>query len=336
MIDEMLLIEKTTNVQELFGKNEKRAKNIYRRYARMVHPDMFSLDNEKAQAEKSFKKLNNLWDTYCHKSGSIPSPAKPKKNTIKTRKREYSLGEKVEGDPFYNRFNATYDDGHIPVMALITANNTDSDLAENHIEKIQEIKDKVSPDYLGFYPHFVEAFKYTDGGTTHQGIIQTRHDEFVPFSEIMEKYPNGINGRNLAWIFKRMLVAVGNVHEIGLVHGAIGLDSFYVNAPDHGVILDDWQYARHNGETLVAVPEKLRSEYPEKYLKKAELSHSLDINLCAKLALKLLSDDEPKQLRIFLKVCLKEKTMTAKELLYEFNLLLERLYGPPKFSVLTL
>lgn len=240
------------------------------------------------------------------------------------------------GGTFFNRFNATYDDGHIPVMALITANVNDNDLAENHIEKLQEIKDKVNPEYLGFYPHFIEAFKYAENGTTHQGIIQTRHEEFVPFSHIMEKHPNGISGRNLAWIFKRMLVAVGNIHEIGLVHGAIGMDSFYVNAPDHGVILDDWQYARRNGENLVAVPDNLKNKYPEKYLKKAEVSHSLDINMCAKLALELLAEDQPKQLRIFLKVCLKEKTMEAKELLYEFNLLLERLYGAPKFNVLTL
>lgn len=323
----------SSNGIDIFGKNEKRAKNMYRSLARMFHPDMYVEASEKAQAEKVFKKLSELWESYLK-----PTPKhSAKKNTVKTAKREYHLGNKIDGDPFFTRFEGTYDDGHQKVNILITSNPGDTDLAENHISKVRQLQEEVPEEFRGFYPSIVEVFKHNDGSVNRVGAVQTFHEGLAPFSEILTRYPNGISGRDVAWMFRRMLVAVGNAHEIGIVHGAVNLDSLYVHPEKHGVVLSDWQYSVNKGQKLKAVPPKFKSEYPEKFLKGEPVSELLDIIGCAQAASALLADGEPTRMKNFFRACNSlSPRIDASRLLAEFDALLKGVYGTPKFHPFTL
>lgn len=338
MVTEAKQVLEAANATILFGKNEKRAKINYRRLAKSIHPDMFSKQSDKDEANKAFQKLNELWESYNGSSNGEPNTTttKTKPNTVKTSKREYALVQEILGDPFFTRFNATYDDGHLNATVLLTANSGDDDLTENHIRAIRKIQQDIPKEFQAFYPDIVELFQHEKDNEKRRGIVQTHHEGLVPFNKIMERYPKGISGRDVAWIFRRMLVAVGNAHDIGLVNSAITMDTLYIQPEQHGVVLSDWQYSVDEGQTLRAVPPKWKIYYPEIYLNKAKVTPSLDINMCAQVANMLLGKDEPKQFRTFFKVCSKEKTLDASTLLREFDILLERLYGKPKFHPFTL
>lgn len=335
---EMEQILEAANGTELFGKNEKRAKITYRRLARSVHPDMFLDQSDKDKAQKAFQKLSVLWEAYSRGNGNATAHADPgvKTNIVKTSKREYRVDGEIKADPFFTRLEASYDDGHEKATILIVANPKNEDLAENHIRAIRKITADVDERYKGFYPEIIEVFQHVEGGVSRRGLVQTHHDGLVPFTKILERYPDGISGRDVAWIFRRMLVAVGNAHDVGLVNGGVTMDSLFIQPEDHGVVLNDWQYSVATGETLKAVPQAWKADYREKYLKKEPVTHSLDINLCATVADRLLAADQPKRMRNFFKVCMKERTLTAQVLLREFDLVLKDIYGAPKFHPFTL
>lgn len=332
-MDGMEKVLTATTAKELFGSNDKRAKITYRRLARSVHPDMFDTDSEKQRAQKAFQKLIDLWETHGKKD--VKNGADAKANTIKTTRREYDLGENVSADPFYARFKATHDHGHKLATVLITSNPNNEDLMDNHIEAIRKLSKEVPEEYRWFYPEFIESFRYDDGISKRKAVAQSDHEGLVPFSRILDRYPNGISGRDVAWMFRRMLVAVGNAHSVGLVNANVTMDSLFVQPEQHGLVLSDWQYSVEKGEKLIAVPQKWKGDYPERYLEGSPVGPELDIALCGKVAKRLLKDGQPKRLFNFFKYC-DNSSLDAPTLLREFDILLQNVYGAPRFHPFSL
>lgn len=318
---------------DLFGTNEKRSKIVFRRLARAVHPDMYP-DNEKDVAQKAFVKLSLLWEKYQ----TLNSPDKgSESNTIVTRRAKYTLGESFSTKGVFSRYNASYDDGHESCQILITKSPKNSDLASSYSQALKTLKQEVPENFRGFYPELIEAFKYrTPDNTDHPAIVQSIPGGFVPFSEILRVYPQGIGGRDIAWIFKRVLTALGNAHDVGLVHGAATLNSFWIDAEKHGVILSEWQHSVTLNEPLKIIDTHYKEDYPQSVFDKEPANHHADIYVAAKMMNRLLRDDTPKPLRIFFKSCLTVKNLDAKHLLREFDYLLERMYGKPKYNPFTL
>lgn len=342
---DMETVLEARDAKALFGANEKRAKITYRRLARAVHPDMFPEDDDKAKANKAFHRLTAFWEDWngsasgnSTASGKAANGAhKATQDTFSTLKREYLVTARpTTGDPFFKRLEVSYASGDKLAEVLITSAPGNADLADNHVTSLRRLAEEVPEEFRGFYPEIVETFIHADGNVERRGIIQSRFDGFVPFSNILEVYPEGVSGRDVAWMFRRMLVAVGNAHDLGLAHGAVSMESFSIHPEQHGVVLGDWQYSVEIGEKLKAVPQALKPDYPEYALNGETVGSSLDINLCAAIANKLLEVNGPRQMRNFFKVCAKRRTLSASVLLREFDLLLRNLYGVPKFNPFTL
>jgi len=335
MNEDCRLVLEAKDAAALFGSHEKRSKIIYRRLARSVHPDLFP-DAEKKTAEKAFIKLTDLWNTHTKVATAGGTPAAAK-NTIKTKKHSYSVDGEIDLPGIYARHYASYDAGYEKCQLLVVREPQDSDLAGRHIDALKKLNKDVPEAYRAFYPELLESFRYrTETNTDHIAFTQKIPEGFSTFARILEVYPEGISGRDVAWIFKRMLTAVGNAHDIGLVHGAPTLDAFLVHPEFHGVILSEWQYSVPTGETMKALPPEFASDYPTYVLDKEQVTYALDIYLCAVTAQKLLRKDAPRQFTAFFNACKLRKPLEAKHLLKEFDVLLQRLYGPPQFHAFTL
>lgn len=321
--------------QELFGTSSKRATIIYRRLARQSHPDMFSNENDKITAGKAFAHLTDMWETYnsreAKRNGGTPL------NTIKTKRHNYSVLERIGTEGVFVRHAATYDAGHEKATLLFLKDPAENDLAATHAAKIKDLSEKVPDKFRYFYPQHVETFRHQDDkGVERLVVAQKVPEGFVPASKILEVYPDGIDGRDVAWIFKRMLVALGNAHDLNIVHGAPTLAAFLIHPEQHGLILDRWEYSVDVGQKLVSLPMEKKDVYPDYIFKSQPVDHSLDINILADTVASLLPSSAPIQFKAFLKACKLQKTLTAAQLLREFNALLLRLYGAPKFHPFTL
>lgn len=316
-------------LSDLDGSGEP--KRVFRKFARQCHPDLFETDDLKNKAEKAFIHLTRLKNNLLH-----PKPQQD--HTLQSKKHTYTLdmSKRIVVDNTFSYIPSHYDAGHENVWAVLTDNVADNDLMLNYTQKIKALQE-VPEEFKLFFPQRLESFTYRDPQNKEHPVAITQRDvNFVPLSNVLTEYPQGISGRNVSWIFRRMLTALGNAHDEGIVHGAPTLDSFWIDAENHGLILDNWGYAVNSGESLVAVPQQHKSLYPEYALTKGAVESKLDITLAAKTANSLLSEDGPVQLRSFFNGCQLNYVPTAAELLGEFDTLLQRIYGKPKFSELTL
>lgn len=310
---------------DLFGADADANKVEYRRLLRGSHPDMFTEPRHKEKAQKAFVRLTELWN-----GSATPKPAASPH--LKTKKHEYVLGDKFHEDDVFNAYNATYDAGYEKCELWIAKNAQDSDIARNAGMNLKKLNKDVPERYRAFFPELVEAFKYRQDGIDHGVIAQKIPEGFYSLSQVHKAYPNGISGRDVAWMFKRMLVAIGNAHDAGLVHGGISDEAFIIHPQFHGLMLRNWQYSVETDEALTAIDPSVRDLYPASVFAKEPQDYRLDVRMAALTAQKLLEDKAPRQLRIFFSGCLVSSVPHPSVLLKEFDDLLLRVYGEPKFN----
>lgn len=318
--------------QELFGDKTK-AQRAYQRLLHLAHPDMYGDAEMKKLANSAFIHLNELWEAFNkHPLGNHATDT----TTIKTKRHEYTLGLKFYDADGVSYYFATYDAGHEKAVIVIPSTAQDNDLIENYSMALNKLKKEVNKKYGAFFPTYLEAFKFKINGQIKQLLAYGQPDNLFTLKQIQDEYPEGLHGRDLAWIFKRLLVAIGNTHEIGLVHGGINLDSILIEPDEHGVLLTSWQYAVVKGEPLTALPSTYKSLYPAYVFAKEPARTELDIMLAAKTMESLMRADTPKPLISFFKGCQLNKLPSAGKLLIEFDTLLERVYGERRFHIFTM
>ena len=313
-----------TSSVSFFGTDESLARKKYLLYAKHVHPDREGGSND------AFIALQRLYSDHGN-----PADSTPKSNVISTRNAEYVLGSTLRESDVFKAIQVEFQDDatstrHTAEM-LISLAARDNDLMGAMSTSLRKMRE-VPEQYRVFFPKMVERFIIPQTGGRRAVVVLEGMPGFVSVKDIMEAYPNGIDGRNVAWMFKRMLVAVGNTADMGISHGACTPESFMIHPEEHGLILRDWQYSVPLGEPLVAVPTDYRDLYPESILKKSATNRQLDVSMAAKTASRLLDDDAPDALKSFFKGCMQGSLPTAAELLKEFDSILRNVYGAPKFQ----
>ncbi len=167
--------------------------------------------------------------------------------------------------------------------------------------------------------------------------------------EIRSRYPKGLDGRHLAWMFNRTLEVLGFVHRAGWVHGAVLPPHLLFHPEDHGLRLIDWIHAERQNEPIRLVPNRFAEWYPIECRGRQPASPSTDLYLAAKSMIYLAGGDPvrseipksvPVEIRRFLEACLLEsprmRCQDAWQLRDEFARVLEGLYGPPTFVPLVM
>jgi hypothetical protein len=318
------------SAQDLFGQDfSTQAKSKYRRLMRLSHPDMFVDAGEKQRASAAFVKLNELWVVFTGKKTSAGKSALAK-DTIRTRKHEYVTSLRTEDDVF-QVFDATYDAGFENAQVLIAKSGNDSDLVNAYLDALGVIKAGVPDEYLKYFPTLIEKFSYDSSAGKLPSLVIEDWEGFYSLREVVEKYPAGLSPRHIAWIFRRMLVAIGNAADVGLVHGAPNLDAFYVNPSNHGVFLRNWQYSVKSGSSLVAVPSVSKADYPQSVFDKKPADWVVDVHIVAKTALLLMGDTKFVPFAAFFKGCLLNSVPHPAELLGEFDQIMDRVFGERRF-----
>jgi hypothetical protein len=166
--------------------------------------------------------------------------------------------------------------------------------------------------------------------------------------EVHEQLP-ALDGRHLAWIFKRLLTVLGFSHREDIVHGAVLPCHVLIEAAGHGLQLVGWGQSVAGGQRIKTVPTRYKDWFPSEVLKKQPAGPATDLFLAARCLVYLAGGDPvanwmpeavPRPMQRFLSTCLLDKARMrpndAWAVLEEFDALLHQLYGPPKFHELTL
>ncbi|MEU1590235.1 serine/threonine protein kinase [Micromonospora sp. NPDC005710] len=303
---------------ELFGA-EKSARR-YRELVAALHPDRLPTDSGvRAEAIDAFIHVTTRW--------------RARQTTVLG---DYRLGAPAHAGDLAD----LYDVGDDRLLKL-PRRPADNDLMAREAHALRTIAERGDPRYLPYVPRLVDEFRHRDTATGAERRITVLatapglHD----LDEVRRAYPDGLDARDVAWMWRRLLVVLGLAHRAGVVHGAVLPRHVLIEPDAHGVVLVDWCFSAAVGGTIPAVVPG-DGWNPEEVLRKRPCGPGTDIAMASHCMSWLMGPRAPRELDAFARGCrqrsLSERPDDAWRLLRELDQVLDRLYGPRTFRPFTL
>ena len=155
-------------------------------------------------------------------------------------------------------------------------------------------------------------------------------DELYSLQEVRAAYPAGIDARDVAWIWRRLLTILGFVHSRGFAHGLVTPDHILIEPRGHKLVLISWCAAVPCGSPPLLVPQRWRDWVDPT----RSLSSQSDLACAGRSMLFLLnSAAEPAITRHLQRA---STSSDALKLLNDFDSLIEALWGPREFRAFTM
>lgn len=283
---------------------------------------------------------------------------------VATPTRVYSVTDLLWRDDLCNVYRCHYkaDDKDWQGMFRLARGSEDNDLVQNEAKTLYHLQTtKDYDDFRPFLPLAMESFLYKDStlnAARHVNILGLDKrvgapNEFYSLEEINRHYPNGLDPRDMAWIWRRLLYILGFVHGAKVVHGSITPAHVMIEPKEHKLLLTGWGFSvREPAKTqtrLTAISQTYEKWYPPEVFDKQIPTASLDLFMAARCMMYFIGADpldEPQhrnlesQLAGYFARCVRPKPASrpqdAWKLLAEFDTLIEKLWGPRTFRVFTM
>ncbi|TNH26351.1 serine/threonine protein kinase [Micromonospora orduensis] len=304
---------------DLFGTDQPARR--YRELVAALHPDRLPADPAvRAEATDAFIQVTTRWQA--------------RQVTV--------LGAYRLGTPAHSGDLADlYDVGDDRLLKL-PRRPTDNDLMAREAHALCTIAERGDPRYLPYVPRLVDEFRHCDATTGAErrinvlAIAPGLHD----LDEVRRAYPDGLDARDVAWMWRRLLVALGLAHRAGIVHGAVLPRHVLIEPDAHGVVLVDWCFSAPAGSPVPALVPGHEDWYPREVLDRRPCGPGTDIAMAGRCMTWLMNRHAPRELRAFARGC-RQRSLDARpddawRLLRELDQLLDRLYGPRTFRPFTL
>ena len=293
------------------------ARHAYKVLVKVVHPDVAPAGRS-AAATVAFAKLSALW---AGRDGRV----------LTTPRATYRVGGVVAtGD--IATLSAI--DGDAALLKL-ARRPCDNDLMRAEAAALRTLMVSGDPKFRAYAPRLVDSFTHEDAGKARRAAtIVERQNGFVSLAEVRRAYPAGIDPRDAAWMWRRLLTGLGWAHRAGVVHGAILPEHVLIHPAKHGLVLVDWCYSVAPGATIPALVARHRDHYPPEVTGRRPATAATDLFMATGLMLRLTANPPP-ALRRFAAGCgydaPRMRPQDAWQLLRELDELLEDLYGRRRF-----
>lgn len=333
-LDEVAALLRAADARELFGEQPTAT---YNKLVMLCHPD--HNPDRLAEAKAVFQQLEKLF-------ASLSAPPV----TIKSPKRVYEVKRTLAIGDVADVSLAEWSDGKDTHKYVVKASRilAGAAMLEAEHTAIAAILTKMGDySYNAYFPTICESFPIRDKIQKRVNVFMWE-DGWYSATQVREKYQLGVDGRHIAWMFKRLLVALGAAHASGYVHGAVLPEHFLVNADNHGGRLVGWGQSVKIGETVKIISRQYRDWYPPEILNKQPVSPATDIYmaarvarfLCGAAASDMFPATIPTGIQRFLQGCLLGgQTMRPQDawaLHDEYASLLGTIYGKPRFHSLVM
>jgi len=316
-------------------------KQHYHLLAAVVHPDRNRQYG--AQANEAFTLLQK-WYKIAQQQIGVRNNGAVHPITIATRSHRYVSNDAPIAGDLSDLYPAATDQQAVLLKVVRSPRN--NDLLKTEAQVLQRLARTLQGQAVrAHFPTLIEAVQLRDvaGVQRHVNVLAYESD-YVSLAAVMRAYPAGIAAADAAWMFNRLLAALGVIHGLGLVHGAVTLDHCLVRLHDHNGLLLDWCYSVPIGAALKAVNLAYTIDYPPEVQARQPATAATDLYMAARCLLRLLGGNPtsgglpthvPKPMQLFLHSCLlpspHRRANNAWELFDEFHNMLGQLYGPPRF-----
>jgi hypothetical protein len=316
--DAIRMVMSATSAGDLFGTDEPGRR--YRQLARALHPDTASHDtaSHDTAATEAFVRLARLWRS---RHGDV----------VRTPSAEYRLTRRRHRGDLADLYDVGAD--RLLKLPRSPANN---DLMEREARALRTLADRGDPRFLPYVPRLIESFRHRDPATGAERVVNVTAT--VPnlhsLAEVRAARPGGLDPRDVAWMWRRLLVVLGLAHRAGVVHGAVLPGHVLIEPDEHGVVLVDWCYATGTSEHVPALVPAFSDWYPVEVHRREPPGPGTDIAMATRSMTDLM-EGVPGPLRAFAAGCalpaLRHRPDDAWRLLDELDDVLARLYGPRRF-----
>ena len=130
-------------------------------------------------------------------------------------------------------------------LLKIARDPADNDLMRREATALTRLQDVVDPALLAYFPPLVATGQRDDarsGVRRHVNLIGALGG-FRSLAEVRSAFPAGVDPRDAAWMWRRLLVAIGAAHRAGVIHGAVLPEHVLIHPAEHGLVLVDWCYS---------------------------------------------------------------------------------------------
>ncbi|MEE6258769.1 protein kinase family protein [Plantactinospora sonchi] len=297
----------------------------YRRLVRILHPDVAPVGRT-AAATAATARLAALWAA--------------KTPVLQTRRHRWVVGDGYATGDLATLREVT--DGDLYGLLKLPRDPADGDLARAEIDALARLVAEGDPRHRAYAPRLLDTVVHDEPatGVRRTGPVLERLDGFVSLAEVARHHPDGLDPRDAAWMWRRLLVGLGWAHRAGVVHGAVLPEHVLIHPAAHGLALVDWCYSVRPGDRITAIVARHRDRYPPEVPARRPATPATDLYAAADLMARLVGPRLPAPLRRFADGCrLDRPTMRpddAWRLLAELDDLLHDLYGPRRFRPFTL
>ncbi|GGM43226.1 hypothetical protein GCM10011608_29870 [Micromonospora sonchi] len=314
------LVAAARDDDELFGLDEPDRR--YRELVAVLHPDRLGRvgPGVRAEATEAFVRVTTRW--------------RARRETVL---RGYRCGRPAHSGDLAD----LYDVGADRLLKL-PRDPRDNDLMDREERALRRLAERGDPRWLPYVPRLVDSFAHRDAatGAERRIIVLATAPGLHSLVEVRRSYPDGLDARDVAWMWRRLLVALGLAHRAGVVHGAVLPPHVLIEPDAHGVVLVDWCFSTDPDGIVPALVPGYQEWYPAEVTDRRPGGPGTDIAMAARCMTWLMGRRAPRELLTFARGCrqrvLRARPDDAWRLLGELDEVLHRLYGPRTFRPFTL
>lgn len=351
-----LLLTRAVGYRDIFPSTDAaECKARYRQLMKDIHPDRVP-SHLRTEATELSSKLSRLYETARTSHLAPPSGTSVGSVVMTSRRGTHTMtGEYSRYCDMTHGYRAVSAIGTDKLETLVKVSETprDNDLLQQEAAALKRLASDSGDEFARFYPTLVDSFQVADGKRRLRANALGWMEGFYNLDELRQYRPDGLDPLDAAWVWRRMVWALGGAHDIGLLHGAVLPQHVIVHPKMHGVLLVDWCYSTSgDGGTfpaLKAIVGARRGWYSPNVLAGRELHAQSDLVMAARTMAWLLGGDPvsmtmPRRIpthmqRYLIRITSGVATSGAFELLSQFDTLLHTLgapYYPRKYRELKL
>ncbi|MDN7121486.1 adenylate cyclase [Nocardioides sp. ChNu-153] len=331
-------VEAATTATDLFGPPSadagarRRARRTFRVLAFHLHPDRLATAApgvDRARAAAAFAKATELHEAWGREADGDTTDA------LQGRRGTYAAGPLLARGTVANVHAVPGQDAVVkiarrPASSRFVRNERDA------LQALRTFTDQPGNGWLApYFPRLLDTA--TVGSPTERREANVlgslgRADGFYSLAQVQQAAPEGLDGRDWAWMQRRLLRALAGAHAAGLVHGALLPENVLIHPREHGVVLAGWSFATRPGRPAEGRVASQAAAYPPE-ASTGVLTPASDLFMLGALGLALLRPEERAQRR-FAEGCMQAAPAMrprAADLLEEYDDLLDRLYGARRF-----
>lgn len=356
--------------EDIFGLDEP--KKVYLRLQKLTHPDKHSASDDtiRGMAEEASKLLNVLWTAaqQALNEGTYGErKVEPHATTdvgFTSKFHQYKLTERFYTGSTCAVFNGSMWDSHLNHAAAVIRvphSKQDNDLMQREVKAFQTLREKernlldmddgtaqTTRLFAQRLPVFIESIRLKEPNNPKESKVVNAFARMPDqpagwhnLEEVRNKYPEGVDGKHAAWMWRRVIEGMTFAHAAGVKHGAITPQHVIVHPDSHLAQVVDWTSSCIGSDTTIPYRDKLWAEwYPPEGI--ATVKGDIYTTACTILYVlggepneMVIPEAVPDPLRALLNRCLqpkaKHRPASMVKLYDELHGAAHEAYGPRKF-----